>query len=257
MGLIDTYDISNNNNYKYIYDDDDDDYVLFTDNYTNNLITQDNIDNINIINDITSDISENNIELFIDNEELLELQNNFEVIITNIKKNAYIEFDNKYMFYQGENPTKYKENFYNCYACNKHLVLNYKELPEFFKNNLETRVNKKNLILIYRLIQNSTYYVKYNFIDKFKQIIQDIKPLYLLTNSPEYNIIYDIYFNQQNIDYTEYIKCSYCTYLFCPKHQQIAKFKHFKCIGCKKNLDMCNWCKYLFEDNLCIDCKID
>ena len=201
------------------------------------------------------DISDNDI----DNNDFYLLNNNCEdlnLIFNNLSlfNKTSFDFDNNYSFYPGSNPSQYKSNFNHCYACNKYMIISKNELPEFFKDNLEKKVNKKNLILMYRLFDECKFYIDFKSLIKFDKIISDIVPANNIVNSSEWRMTYETYFNQQGLNFIDYVKCSNCHYNFCPRHCQIAKFKHFKCISCNKFFDICNWCKSNYTDNLCFFC---
>ena len=216
----------------------------------------------NIIIDISdNDFNEIDLENLVDlnnNEDVLEFTaifNSLKIINSDNSNNSNNSEYNNFSFYQGPNPSKYRDNFYNCYACNKKLLISKYELNEFFENNLEKRVNRKNLILMYRLFDECKFYIKFNLLSKFDNILKDINSSNTFHNSTEWNLMYEMYFNQQGLNLGDYIKCNICLYNFCPKHCEIAKFKYFKCKHCKKNYNICNWCKNGYEDELCYECE--
>ena len=191
--------------------------------------------------------------------ELFNSNNDFDLNLvfnnlTTSTSNSILELDNNYSFYAGLHPSKYRDNFNNCYACNKYMLISRTELPEFFVNNLEKRINKKNIIIMYRLFDECNFYIKFNFLTKFQKIIKNITPANTFINSSEWKLIYETYFNQQGLNNLDYIKCNNCNYNFCPMHCDIARFKHFKCLLCRKNFDVCNWCKSNYAENICFTC---
>ena len=207
------------------------------------------------------DISDN--DFFNDDELLnfnldLDLDFDLNLIFNNLKlfnsNTLKLDLDNNYSFYAGLHPSRYRDNFNHCYACNKYMLISRTELPEFFVNNLEKRINKKNIIIMYRLFDECNFYIKFNFLTKFQKIIKNITPANTFINSSEWKLIYETYFNQQGLNNLDYIKCNNCNYNFCPMHCDIARFKHFKCLLCRKNFDVCNWCKSNYAENICFTC---
>ena len=172
-----------------------------------------------------------------------------------INENTNLECFNNFSFYQGPNPSKYRNNFYNCYACNKKMIISKNELNDFFYNNLEKRVNRKNLILMYRLFDDCKFYIKFELLTKFNKIIKNINSSNTFYGSSEWNLMYEMYFNQQGLELYDYVNCDTCHYKFCPKHCEIARFKYIKCKFCNKQLNICNWCKTDYKDDICFNCS--
>jgi hypothetical protein len=220
--------------------------IDISDNHFEDIDLENCIDFYDINNNIYQDFND-------EIKECTAIFNSLKIINTN--QSDILDCDNNFSFYQGPFPSKYKDNFYHCYACNKKMIISKNELDEFFQNNLEKRINRKNLILMYRLFDECKFYIKFQFITKFDNIIKNIKTCCTYNGSSEWNMIYEMYFNQQGLDLFDYTYCNICNYKFCPKHCDIAKFKYFKCKNCSKNLNVCNWCKIGYEDNLCYICS--
>jgi len=188
----------------------------------------------------------------LDIQECTAIFNSLKILNTNDMVDLNI--NNNFSFYQGPNPSKYKDNFYECYACNKKMIISKYELKEFFYNNLEKKVNRPNLILIYRLFDECKFYIKFDYLRKFDNIVKNINPCNTFNGTSEWNMIYETYFNQQGLNLCDYVDCDLCNYKFCPLHCEIARFKYFKCMNCNKEINACNWCKTDYDDELCYEC---
>ena len=95
------------------------------------------------------------------------------------------------------------------------MIISKDGMAEFFFNNLEKRVNKKNIIIMYRLVDECNFYVKYKLLLKFQKIIKNITPCNTIAHSSEWKLVYETYFNQQQLNNLSYTKCNFCNYNFC------------------------------------------
>jgi len=99
--------------------------------------------------------------------------------------------------------------------------------------------------MIYRLYPSCVSHIPYSYMNLFYKIIINIKPLITFYGSSEWNLIYETYFNQPNLNHYDYMQCDLCKYEYCSKHQKIAPFDFYKCYKCNRNVSLCNWCKYI------------
>ena len=184
---------------------------------------------------------------------------NLNLLNTTINTNTNINsLDSRYKFLTGENHHSLKDNFYYCYACNKKLLICEQEYTNFFIDNIDKRKQKSNIIMLYRLYPPCITYITPIYVQKFNEITKNINTLLTFYGSSEWILLYEIYFNQPNLDHSVYMQCDLCEYEFCPKHQNIAPFKYYKCEKCKRNISLCNWCKNIYMNNTyCYVCMED
>ena len=145
-----------------------------------------------------------------------------------------------------ENPSNIMphDNFQFCHFCKYCVIFDSNEFKRFLENNLYKKINKKNMLMICRLLPNIYEHINYEYLKHYINIISKIE-ISQPHSQESWMFLFRIYFVQENLTYNDYIKCLCCNKHFCPKHQEIAPFSHKKC-DCGKSIDLCNSCSYKF-----------
>lgn len=131
-------------------------------------------------------------------------------------------------------------SFELCNFCMNHFLFNKKNSNDFLTKFLYKGFNKKILTLAFRLNPKLIEFVRFDSYKKLNEIFFDIK-LPVTRDKIGYEHIFEIYFNQENLKYEDFEKCSFCNKYYCPLHSKIASFKSFKC-ECEKEIYVCNDC---------------
>lgn len=168
-------------------------------------------------------------------------------------------------------------NSSNCYYCLNYMVIPPTEISNFIKMHLhlDKKHHAKYLIAVFKLcgkllpydfvmgnkILRNIVYNYFNLQDKFSNNISDrttndIQSDYLLYNNYILNnnhikinsFVYNIYFNQPNLEYDDYFTCSLCKVNLCPMHLYLSNIICNKCNYCNKKWLICGWCKPLFNE---------
>jgi hypothetical protein len=137
-------------------------------------------------------------------------------------------------------------NFEFCYGCQKHLFFHVNNTDDFLNKFLYKNCNKKILIMAFRLYPKILEYINFNYYEKTLEIVSKIK-MPITNNFFDNSHIFEIYFNQNNLNYDSYLHCSHCNKYYCPLHVKIAPFKLFDC-KCGKKVEICNFCYYVYTN---------
>jgi hypothetical protein len=165
-------------------------------------------------------------------------------------------------------------NFCNC--CRNLFILPYDDTNDFLNWHLNSTLKKHNkyLLLVFRLnpfifpcdlTMNNKFlrniiYSNLRIDDKFKNnlgerteldIINDKNSFYTYINRMNREMstfAYEIFFNQPNLNFCDYIQCSICTSYMCPMHFYLSSSYCAKCKFCIKIWVVCGWCKNIFNE---------
>lgn len=123
------------------------------------------------------------------------------------------------------NPSIFYADFVMDNKILREIVFNFLQQDDKFKNNLLKRTQDDMLI-------DRSFYNSY-----FVNINKNISPF-----------IYETYFHQPKLDFTDYIKCTFCRKFICPMHCYITSLYCAKCNYCDKKWIICGWCKEMFDE---------
>ena len=175
------------------------------------------------------------------------------------------------------NTNDYKNTSF-CFYCKTNLVIPSTEINNFI--NLYIYSNKKKhikyLLLVFRLCPNllpfnfvmtnkilrNTIFNLLNITDNFKNNLNDRSYLDIINDYSVYNryikhinnlinlqpYVYEIYFNQPDLKFSDYIKCSTCNNYICPMHVFLLYYFCSSCSFCEKKWFVCGYCRPIFNE---------
>ena len=124
-----------------------------------------------------------------------------------------------------------------CAMCKKKEVIHENYLTDFITKNLNSLRGKKYLVILYRLAPSL-----FSNIDLSKTVLKNINIPLSAENSSSYDFIYEIYFNQQNLNICDYEVCDNCKDFICPIHLKFNPIYYNKCKYCSKSWCICMNC---------------
>lgn len=162
-----------------------------------------------------------------------------------------------------------------CFYCRSNLVIPNTEINNFIDLYIYSNKKKhiKYLLLVFRLCPNllpfkfvmtnkilrSTIYDFLNIDDKFKNNPDERTDLDIINDYSVYNTyiknikdipqyIYEIYFNQPNLKFSDYIMCTICNNYICPMHIFLLDYICSSCNFCEKKWFVCGYCRPNFNE---------
>jgi hypothetical protein len=180
-----------------------------------------------------------------------------------------------YMPMRSNQPPIDYSNKYYCNNCITRSILPETEIQNFLEKHkfISNKRIAKFILLVFRLcpqymtpnyvmgniILRNIIYSYYKIEDKFKnnpdcREYDDISydnclySKYLTDmNNDVSSYIYEIYFNQPNLTYFDYIQCSTCNDNICPMHAYLSNITYTNCNYCTKKWIICGYCKLTFN----------
>lgn len=255
--------------------DDDFDMLNYNPNFNSNITINSDINTTNTNNFTETEL--NNMEIIplpscnisIGDEMFWEVnsEKSYELLYDSYKNDYYKNIIN--------NSNNYS-NTHFCHCCRNQLVLSYNDINNFINSHAYSKSKKciKYLLMVFRLcphffpidiVMNSIVlrnrvYSHLQLPDKFKNnpsersqqdIVADtsIYETYYSKIHKELNpFVYEIYFHQPNLTFSDYIQCSVCKSYMCPMHFYLSNSNCSKCKFCDKNWVVCGWCKNIFTE---------
>lgn len=162
------------------------------------------------------------------------------------------------------------DNMKFCYCCEQNLILPIYEITNFIRHHLLLNKYSKYLIIVFRLcptifldydVSENKHLKKYILdyisskdkceIDTGNSIFANlnlVNQYELCTRKSSNSHIFEILFHQENLKYTDYIKCDSCKQYLCPMHTYLGNCIYKKCNYCDKRWTICGWCKSEFNE---------
>jgi hypothetical protein len=161
-------------------------------------------------------------------------------------------------------------NMHFCYYCKQNLVIPAGEITKFLNYHVYSKKYSKYLLIVFRLFPS--IFIGYNILEnKFlKKFILDylsfkehckfeiefaefaslklINEYELQTRNNLNSHIFENIFYQENLKYTDYIKCDSCKNYLCPMHIYLGNCIYKCCDICNKKWTICGWCKPDFNE---------
>ena len=138
-------------------------------------------------------------------------------------------------------------NFEFCNYCFHHILFNKKNSNDFLEKFLYKKINKKMIIMAFRLDPKLKDFVKFEYYNK---ISDNFKGIVLPETNISFFNMFEIYFFQENLTKDSFEKCVFCNKSYCPLHLKIAPFKSIKCDDCSKEIVICNECYHTKSKNI-------
>ena len=134
-----------------------------------------------------------------------------------------------------------------CYLCLNQCLIHERYIDKFITNNLHSRRNKKYVIMLFRLAPY--LFSKY---DLSNSVLCGIHiPFQELNQS--YDFIFNVYFHQPHLTFSDYEICDNCSQHICPMHQKYNPINYKRCHYCLKGWCVCLNCMYSSSEKALCD----
>ena len=132
-----------------------------------------------------------------------------------------------------------------CYLCLNQCLIHERYIDKFITNNLHSQRNKKYIIILFRLAPY--LFNKYNLSNS---VLRGINIPFEMNQTFEF--IFNVYFHQPHLTFSDYEICDNCSQYICPIHQKYNPINYKRCHYCLKSWCVCLNCMYSSsEKGLC------